>query len=116
MTTTTDPRPRCRKCRHVLRTAKSIALGYGPTCMKRIKENAAIAATDFKPAQVEKAMELIELGAIIATVHALLFKVVPASGAGRYIVNTSTRACTCKAGARGVRCYHLAAAQILTAA
>jgi len=116
MTTTTDPRPRCRKCRHVLRTAKSIALGYGPTCMKRIKENAAVAATDFKPAQVEKAMELIELGAIIATVHALLFDVVSSKGDERYTTNAAARTCTCKAGERGMRCYHLAAAQILTAA
>jgi hypothetical protein len=116
MTTTTDPRPRCLKCRHVLRSAKSIARGYGPTCAKYIKENAAAAATDFKPVQVEKALELIELGAIAATVHALLFEVVSSKGDDRYFVNAATRACTCRAGERGVRCYHLAAAQILTAA
>jgi hypothetical protein len=116
MTTTTDPRPRCRKCRHVLRSAKSIKLGYGPTCARRIKENARIAATDYKPQQVEKAMELIELGAIVATVHALLFEVVSSSGTERYLTDAAARACTCKAGERGVRCYHLAAAQILTAA
>lgn len=116
MTTTTDHRPRCLKCRHVLRSTKSIARGYGPTCAKYIKENAAIAATDFKPAQVEKALELIELGAIIRTVRELLFEAVSSNGTERYTVDAGTRACTCKAGERGVRCYHLAAAQILTAA
>lgn len=116
MTTTTDPRPRCLKCRHVLRSTKSIARGYGPTCAKYIRENAAVAATDFKPVQVEKALELIELGAIVRTVRALLFKAVSSSGRERYYVNAAARVCTCKAGARGVRCYHLAAAQILTAA
>jgi len=116
MTTTTDPRPRCRKCRHILRTAKSIARGYGPTCAKRIKENAAVAATDFKPEQIEKALELIELHAIIPAARPHVFEVVSSRGNELYIVHPDSRTCDCKAGARGVRCYHLAAAQILTAA
>ncbi len=115
MQTTTDPRPQCRKCHRPLRSAKSIARGYGPTCAKRIAENATVAAADYKPVQVEKALELIELGAIVATVRKILFEVVSTNGGERYIVDTGSRSCTCKAGARGVRCYHLAAAQILVA-
>lgn len=115
MTTTTDDRPRCLKCRRVLRSAKSIARGTGPTCTKRVKENARVAAEDFKPVQVEKALELIELGAI-AAIHAWVFEIVSSSGTDRYTVDASTRTCDCKAGAHGRRCYHLAAAQILTAA
>lgn len=116
MTTTTDPRPRCIKCSRVLRSAKSVAKGYGPTCAQRVRENAAVAATDFKPEQVEKALELIELGAIIRTVQTLLFEVVSSKGDETYRTDAAARTCDCKAGARGVRCYHLAAAQILTAA
>lgn len=116
MTTTTDHRPRCRKCRHVLRSAKSIALGYGPTCMRRMRENAKVATEDYKPEQVEKAMELIELGAIIPAPRAHVFEVVSSKGDELYIVHPASGSCDCKAGARGVRCYHLAAAQILTAA
>lgn len=116
MTTTTDPRPHCRKCHRVLRSAKSIARGMGPTCAKRVAENAKVAATDYKPEQVAKAMELIELGAIVVTVKALLFQVVSSKGDETYFTDAASRVCTCKAGARGIRCYHLAAAQILTAA
>lgn len=116
MTTTTDPRPRCLKCRHVLRTAKSIARGYGPTCMRRIKENAAVAATDFKPAQVEKALELITDGALVPSIRPRLFFAVSSDGEQNYLINTIANTCNCKAGRRDVRCYHLAAAQILTAA
>lgn len=115
MTTTTDPRPRCRKCRHVLRSAKSVALGYGPTCMRRIKENAAVAATDFKPVQVEKAMELITDGGLVPSIRPRLFFAVSSRGDESYLINTIDNSCDCKAGARGVRCYHLAAAQILAA-
>lgn len=115
MTTTTDIPRKCLKCHRVLRSAKSIARGYGPTCAKYIKENAAVAASDYKPEQVEKALELIELGAIATTVKALLFEVVSTSGTEHYYVDAVSRVCTCKAGARGVRCYHLAAAQIIAA-
>lgn len=116
MTTTTDPRPRCRKCHRVLRSAKSIARGYGPTCTKRIAENAKVAATDYKPEQVEKALELIELGAIVPAARAHVFEIVSSRGNELYIVHPDSHSCDCKAGARGIRCYHLAAAQILTAA
>lgn len=116
MQTTTDPRPRCTKCRHVLRTAKSIALGYGPTCMRRIKSNAAVAAEDFKPVQVEKALELITDGGLVPSIRPRLFFAVSSRGDENYLINTIDNSCNCKAGRNGHRCYHLAAAQIVLAA
>lgn len=115
MTKTTDPRPRCIKCHRVLRSIKSIERGYGPTCAGRVRANAVAVAMDFKPVQVEKAVEAIELKAVIPA-RGNVFHAVPANGVGRYYVNADTHACTCKAGQRGVRCYHVAAVRILTAA
>ena len=37
-------------------------------------------------------------------------------GAATYVVSVTDQTCTCKAGLNGRICYHLAAAQILTAA
>lgn len=116
MQTTTDPRPRCLKCRHVLRSAKSIARGYGPTCAKYIKENATVAATDFKAVQVEKAVQLIADGGIVRSIRPRLFFAVSSKGDENYVVNTIDNSCTCKAGLNSRRCYHLAAVQILDAA
>lgn len=116
MSTTTDPRPRCLKCRRVLRSAKSVALGYGPTCTKRVKENARFAAEDFQPVQVEKALELLADGGIVRSIRPRLFFAVSSTGDNNYVVNTIDNSCTCKAGQRDIRCYHLAAVQILDAA
>jgi hypothetical protein len=41
---------------------------------------------------------------------------VSSDGTATYETNTAAQSCTCKAGQRGIRCYHLAAAEILVAA
>ena len=106
---------RCIRCSRVLRSAKSIADGAGRTCKAKIAE-AANAATEYKPVQIAKAVETIELGAIVRSDRPRLYLAVSSNGSTNYVVNTIDQSCTCKAVERGIRCYHLAAAQILAAA
>jgi len=80
----------------------------GRTCARRARTEA-----QYKPAQIEKATELIEDGAIAATPIRTgrgrrVFVVVASSGTDRYF--TTCTACTCASGLRGRRCYHRLAA------
>lgn len=111
MTATT----KCLRCHRTLRSAASIARGYGRTCQARITAAAKLAA--HKPAQVEKAQELIADGGLILLRRGRnrVFQVVASNGVDRYL--TAPQACTCKAGLRGVSvCYHRIAAQLVSAA
>lgn len=111
MTATT----KCLRCHRTLRSAASIARGYGRTCQARITAAAKLAA--HKPAQVEKAQELIADGGLILLRRGRnrVFQVVASNGVDRYL--TAANACTCKAGLRGVSvCYHRIAAQLVSAA
>lgn len=70
---------------------------------------------DFKPAQVDKARELVEQGGILRTSRPGMYTAVSSDGAVTYLVHAS--ACTCPAGQRGRHlCYHRASAVILGAA
>ncbi|MFJ5984367.1 DUF6011 domain-containing protein [Lentzea sp. NPDC092896] len=113
--TATQTTAKCLGCGRVLRAAKSIAAGRGRRCAAKVREAIKVAAFDYKPEQIVKAAELIELKAIVRTTPAT-FAAVSSNGANVYEIDQYRRTCTCKAGERGVRCYHLAAAQILTAA
>jgi len=106
---------KCLRCGRTLTAARSIAANYGRTCKARIAT--AVKTTDlaeYKPAQVTKAVEVIELGGIVRT-SAAHFAAVSSDGSTSYQVDQTERSCTCKAGERGLRCYHLAAADILAA-
>lgn len=114
MTKTATPTANCLRCGRTLRAAKSIAAGYGRTCRARVA--AAAHTTDltaYKPAQLASAQELIEDGAIIA-IRPGIFRTVATDGTELYL--TAVQACTCPAGLKQRRCYHRAAAAILTAA
>jgi len=103
---------RCRHCHRTLRSARSIALGYGPTCARKIRRATAAQADQHKPAAVEKARELIELGAITPLRGRRIFAVVSSDGARTY--KTAAQGCTCPAGIKGRHvCYHRVAAAIL---
>lgn len=107
----------CKKCGRVLRTARSIAAGYGPTCARKIRiatERVTAAAT-FKSYQLDRATELIELGGVLQ-IRFGEYAAVSSKGDATYAANALIRTCTCPAGERGVACYHLAAALILIAA
>ncbi|MFG3157266.1 DUF6011 domain-containing protein [Streptomyces sp. NPDC048219] len=109
--------PTCRRCWRPLSSARSIATGYGPTCLRKVKAAAETHAqtSGHKPAQVAKATELIEQGAVIPLRARRVFQVVASDGLTTY--KTAAQACTCPAGRRGEHlCYHRIAAQILIAA
>lgn len=109
---------RCPRCRRVLRSARSIAAGVGPTCKAKIA--AAAKTTTAKPAQVAKAQELIELGAIVPVrAHRArrprVFRVVSTDGTRTYLT-AATGQCNCAAGLKGRDCYHAFTARLIDAA
>lgn len=107
---------RCTRCGRKLTAVKSVSAGYGRTCKAKIAKAAkVIDLAEYKAFQVAKAAELIELRAIVRTAPAL-YLAVSSDGSVNYEVNQAEHRCSCKAGERGIRCYHLAAADILAAA
>lgn len=114
--TATQTTTNCNRCGRTLRSAKSIAAGYGPTCAAKIQKAAKVVdLAAYKAQQIAKAAELIELRAIVRT-STNTYAAVSSDGTATYETDAYRQTCTCKAGERGIRCYHLAAAQILTAA
>ena len=116
-TSRTDAAPttKCTRCGRTLTSATSIARRYGRTCQAKVIAAAKVA--DHKPAQIAKAIELVELGGIVPLRKGKnrVFVVVSSSGTDRYL--TAPQACTCKAGLRGIHpCYHRIAAQLIAAA
>lgn len=112
MTATTAPKPTiCRRCGRGLRCAKSIELGYGPVCLKRMLAEAATkAATTGKVDQVAKAVELIRDGGVVP-LRPRVWRTVASKGTDTYL--TAKGNCTCMAGLRGRTCYHQIAVQLL---
>lgn len=117
MTTTTAPATtptaaRCLECGRRLTSARSIALGYGPTCAARIVAAAAVVDLHaYKADQVTRALELIADLAIVR--NRSTYAAVASRGDATYDVDPAADTCTCPAGQREVACYHLAAASIL---
>lgn len=105
----------CLRCGRKLTSAKSIALGYGPTCHRKVREAAkAEILAQYKPHQVAKAEELIEQGALIP-LRGRIFLAVSSDGSTTY--KTHQAACNCPAGLKGVHpCKHRIAAHILSLA
>jgi hypothetical protein len=109
--TTTTEQARCLHCHRVLSSAKSIALGYGPRCARKIR-NAPVDLTDYKPHQVASARELIADAAIIP-LRSTVFIAVSSDGTETYL--SAPTGCNCPAGLKGSRCYHQLAARLLLA-
>lgn len=114
MTTTTAPK--CRRCHRALRSADSIARGMGRTCARKDRQERAarVVLATYSPVQVEKVKELLTDGGV-ARVGRHLYLAVASNGDDRYEIDTAAGSCTCKAGERGIRCYHLGAATLLAA-
>lgn len=115
MDATTEP-TRCRHCHRVLRSAKSVTLGAGPRCLRKVRDAAkSPIVTAHKPDAIAKAKELIELGGILPLRGRRVFTVISSDGIGTY--KTAPQGCTCKAGIKGrYVCYHRVAATILSLA
>jgi hypothetical protein len=113
---TTHQHTNCLRCGRTLTSAKSTATGYGPTCTRKVREAArAEVIAQYKPAQVAKAEELIEQGALIPLRANRVFLAVSSDGTQTY--KTHRAACTCPAGLKGrYACKHQIAAHILSLA
>lgn len=112
-TATVTPIP-CLECGRMLRSVKSIKRGRGAACQTKINKAAKkVDLSDFKPAQVQSAMELIEDAAIVK-VRPNVFRSVSSDGTTEYL--TAPQACNCPAGLKTRNCYHRAAVIILIAA
>lgn len=105
----------CIRCGRKLTSATSAARGYGRTCQTKMRQAAqATATTELKPATAAKALELIELGGIVAIRGRRVFRTVSSDGTRTYL--TARQACNCPAGLKGKHmCYHRAAALLLAA-
>jgi hypothetical protein len=112
---TAEHTTRCLRCARPIRSARSLAAGYGPGCRARIRAAAlAEAVKDFSAAQIDKARELIADGGLIATKRPGVFRAVSSDGTRTYLVHRNID--NCPNGLRGKgSCYHVAAARILTA-
>ena len=100
------------RCGRALRSAKSIATGYGTKCAAKVRHS-AVDLTDYKPHQIASARELIADAAIIP-LRSVIFIAVSTDGTETY--KTAPTACSCPAGVKGSRCYHQLAARMLLAA
>ncbi|MGW5352178.1 DUF6011 domain-containing protein [Streptomyces sp. NPDC004031] len=111
----TTEQTRCHHCGRTLRSPRSIALGYGPTCHRKIRRATTATATTAKPDAITKATELIEQGGILPLRGRRVFAVISSDGARTY--RTAAQGCTCPAGVKGRHvCYHRVAATILSLA
>lgn len=70
------------------------------------------AFTDARSAQA-KALELVELGALVATARPYRYVAVASNGTDGYLVDTLIGSCTCKGYTYTGKCYHLVAAVAL---
>ena len=107
----------CLRCGRRLTAQSSINAGYGRVCRARISEAAEVADLGgFHGWQIDKAREAIEQQAVVPSSRPGLYASVSGDGVMVYLTDASEGSCTCKAAANGRQCYHLAAAQILSAA
>jgi hypothetical protein len=79
---------------------------------RRTVEAQLAAFTDAKSAQA-KALELVELGALVATSRPYRYVAVASNGTDGYLVDTLIGSCTCRGYVYTSHCYHLVAAVAL---
>ena len=99
---------RCMRCGRRLRTAKSIAAGYGAGCRARIRAAAKLAdLSQWTPVQVEDARQAIEDGAVVPSTREGVFHVVSSDGTEVHL--THRNGCNCANGLRTLPprpCWH----------
>lgn len=98
------------------RSAPGVTDPRKPVIERRHHERQQATIATHKPAQIEKARELIADGGIVEVRRGRnsVFRVIASNGVDRYL--TAAQACTCKAGLVGrFVCYHRIAAQLIAA-
>ncbi|KPM55723.1 hypothetical protein ACG83_10610 [Frankia sp. R43] len=101
---------RCKGCNRPLHTEASRAAGYGPACACR----AALTAAGYSASQVERAIEVIELGGVVHLPGMGDNKIFAVVGSAGSIYRASATHCDCTAGQHGRRCYHTAVAWLMS--
>jgi hypothetical protein len=100
----------CQRCGRTHTDPNRVALGLGRTCAAKIAE--AAKAVSHPASQIEKAVELIEDGALIHWTRDL-FLAISTDGTVAYEVDAAAGSCTCPAGVNGRHCYHRIATELL---
>ena len=97
--------PRCLSCGRRLHSARSVARRRGPRCWSTVLRAALVAlAGEYSQAQIDRAWELLELGAVVPTRRRHVFRVISSDGSRTYL--TAATGCNCPAGLHGRDCYH----------
>ncbi|ABW14380.1 hypothetical protein Franean1_5017 [Parafrankia sp. EAN1pec] len=97
---------RCKGCHRPLRTAATIATGFGPICARRQH----LVAAGYSSGQITDAIELVELGGVIHLRGTGDRRVYLTVGSKGVVHRTAiTGQCNCHAGLIGKRCHHGAA-------
>lgn len=116
--TVTETEHRCLGCRRPIRSAESIATGYGAGCRAKFRKAARTAdLSAWTESQIADARQAIEDGAVVPSTREGVFHVV--SSDGTEVHRTAERGCNCTNGlqTRPPRpCWHRCAVAIVMAA
>ncbi len=108
--TGTDATTKCRRCNRKLTAAASVAAGYGPGCIRKVRAD----VTDYTPEQTAKALRVVETGGVrkVRGGTDALFQV-----RGTYNTYwTSYTDCSCLGMADHGDCYHVESVRLAVAA
>ena len=107
---------RCQGCNRPLRSARSLTLGMGRTCLAKARAKLlSEIEQDYKPAQRDKARAAIAGGGIRALSRPGLYAVDSSDGTTAYVTSATTRKCSCANGQHATRlggCWHVCAARL----
>ena len=114
--TGTDTHAHCLRkgCGRRLTAPASVAAGYGPTCLRKVRAAVETVAAAFKPAQVAAALQLIGSGQITPADARGAYLVTSSDGLVDYLTTAST--CNCPAARRHLACKHRCGVQLYAAA
>jgi hypothetical protein len=109
---------RCLGCRRPIRSAESIATGYGAGCRAKIRKAAKQAdLSAWTASQIEDAREVIADGGVVPSTREGVFHVVSADGTEVHLVHRGGCNCTSGLKTRQPRpCFHRCAVAIVTGA
>jgi hypothetical protein len=114
--TATEP-ARCLGCRRPIRSAESIATGYGAGCRAKIRAAAKTAdLSAWTDSQVEEARQAIEDGAVVPSTRPGVFHVVSVDGTEVHRVHRG--GCNCTSGLKTHQprpCWHRCAVAMVMA-
>jgi hypothetical protein len=97
----------CRRCKRPLRNTRRRKNQIGRDCARL--EKLQVIIDTFTPEQIEKAKEILDLGAFQKADN--VYNILSSDGSQIYL--TSSKQCTCTAGQYDKMCYHRVAVMML---